>query len=238
MNFTRDPIIETVITPKEGYKLIVRNSKGASSQEEYHVNALEVVSFGQSLFFRSKEKPKVFLLPVGDYEVFEQKETSISLKNASLDRSIKIGGGKDTSSKTAKEESKEESESGQPSFERSERSDRKRDRQRRRSRRGRDRDRAPTETPPSEENIQKEQEPAQQVAEPTEVTEERPMEKSPSFISKLFPPPTRLIKETIGRYKSEDPVEEDIAPLAMEENLPSEKEANSIEEQSFTEEEQ
>ena len=55
MNYTREPIVETVITPKDGFKLIIRNSKG-SKQEEYAVDAVEVVSFGQSMFFRSLEK--------------------------------------------------------------------------------------------------------------------------------------------------------------------------------------
>lgn len=93
MNFTREPIIETVITPKDGYKLSIRNSKGGS-QEEYFVDAIEVVSFGQSMFFRSQERPKSFLLPVTDYEVVEAKETRVVLKNAPLEGSIKIGGGK------------------------------------------------------------------------------------------------------------------------------------------------
>ncbi len=93
MNFTREPIIETVITPKDGYKLTIRNSKGGS-QEEYSVDAIEIVSFGQSMFFRSQERPKTFLLPVTDYEVVEVKETRVVLKNAPLEGSIKIGGGK------------------------------------------------------------------------------------------------------------------------------------------------
>lgn len=93
MNFTREPIIETVITPKDGYKLSIRNSKGGS-QEEYFVDVIEVVSFGQSMFFRSQERPKSFLLPVTDYEVVEAKETRVVLKNAPLEGSIKIGGGK------------------------------------------------------------------------------------------------------------------------------------------------
>lgn len=93
MNFTREPIIETVITPKDGFKLTIRNSKGGS-QEEYSVDAIEVVSFGQSMFFRSQERPKSFLLPVTDYEVIEVKETRVVLKNAPLEGSIKIGGGK------------------------------------------------------------------------------------------------------------------------------------------------
>lgn len=93
MNFTREPVIETIITPKDGYKLTIRNSKGGS-QEEYCVDALEVVSFGQSMFFRSEERPKAFLLPVAEYEVVETKETRVVLKNAPLEGSIKIGGGK------------------------------------------------------------------------------------------------------------------------------------------------
>jgi len=93
VNFTREPIIETVITPKDGYKLSIRNSKGGS-QEEYFVDAIEVVSFGQSMFFRSQERPKSFLLPVTDYEVVEAKETRVVLKNAPLEGSIKIGGGR------------------------------------------------------------------------------------------------------------------------------------------------
>ncbi len=93
MNFTRDPIIETVITPREGCKLVIRSSKGMG-QEEYFVEAIEVVSFGQSIFYRSSERPKSFLVPVGDYEVVEVKETRMVLKNVSIDKSIKIGGGK------------------------------------------------------------------------------------------------------------------------------------------------
>ena len=93
MNFTREPIIETVITPKDGCKLIVRNTSG-DRQEEYSVDAVEVVSFGKSFFFRSLERPKAFLLPVSDYEVIEVKETRVVLKKASFEKSIKIGGGK------------------------------------------------------------------------------------------------------------------------------------------------
>ena len=73
MNFTREPIIETIITAKDGNRLVVRSSK-SGNQEEYNVEAVEVVSFGQALFFRSLEKPTCFLVPVGDYEVIEVKE--------------------------------------------------------------------------------------------------------------------------------------------------------------------
>jgi hypothetical protein len=97
VNFTREPIIETIISPKEGYKLLVRNSRAAGSSEDYYVDAVEVVSFGRGFFFRSLERPKAFLLPVSDYEILEVKETRVALKNVSHDRNIKIGGGREAS---------------------------------------------------------------------------------------------------------------------------------------------
>jgi len=36
--------------------------------------------------------------------------------------------------------------------------------------------------------------------------------KAPSFISKLFPPPPTLIKETLGRYKTTESIEEEVFP--------------------------
>ncbi|NGX63064.1 MAG: hypothetical protein KR126chlam6_00471 [Candidatus Anoxychlamydiales bacterium] len=100
MNYTREPIIETIITPKEGSKLVVRKSKGA--MDEYFVEALEIVSFGNASFFRSTERPKSFLVPVSDYEVIEIKETKMILKSASFEKSIKIGGGKTEDTKSPK----------------------------------------------------------------------------------------------------------------------------------------
>jgi hypothetical protein len=83
-----------VITPKEGCKLVVRSSK-ASGQEEFFVDAVEVVSFGSALFFRSVEKPKSFLVPTSDYEVLEVREARMVLKHVGVERSIKIGGGRE-----------------------------------------------------------------------------------------------------------------------------------------------
>ncbi|MCH9632800.1 MAG: hypothetical protein S4CHLAM6_11430 [Chlamydiae bacterium] len=109
MDFTRDPIIETIISPKDGFKLSVRNSRSVN-QEEHIVSALEVVSFGSALFFRSLERPKAFLLPISDYEVVEVKEARMVLKNVSLEKPIKIGDGKDSKSSDEKESSKKDSE--------------------------------------------------------------------------------------------------------------------------------
>jgi hypothetical protein len=88
VDYTREPIIETVITPKEGCKLVLRNTKGAS-QEEYFVDAVEVVTFGTTHFFRSLERPKPFLIPTTDFEVLEVREPRMILKAPGQDRSAK-----------------------------------------------------------------------------------------------------------------------------------------------------
>ena len=102
MNFTREPIIETVITPKEGCKLTIRNTKGGNS--EYSVDAIEVVNFGNALFFRSLERPKSFILPISDYEVVEMKETRVAIKTAQVEKSVKISSNSKGNAKTTSEE--------------------------------------------------------------------------------------------------------------------------------------
>ena len=101
MHFTREPIIETIISPKDGFKLLVRPSDG-EGREEFSVDAVEVVSFGKSYFFRSTERPKAFLLPVSEYEVVEARETRVPLKKATNQKSIKIAGGKEEQPKEEK----------------------------------------------------------------------------------------------------------------------------------------
>lgn len=92
MNFTREPIILSVITPKEGSKLVLRNSH-LEGQEDYFVDAVEVVSFDGAIFYRSLERPKSFVLPISCYEVLEVKETRMVLKSVEQEKAIKIGGG-------------------------------------------------------------------------------------------------------------------------------------------------
>lgn len=88
MDFTREPIIETIIAPRDGCRLVIRNTKGGNN-EEYLVDSVEVVCFGNSYFFRSSERCKCFLLPVTDYEIIESKDSMPSLKIPSSDKSIK-----------------------------------------------------------------------------------------------------------------------------------------------------
>ncbi len=230
MNYTREPIIETVITPRDGCKLVVRNSKG-TTQEDYIVDAIEVVSFGHSFFFRSQERPKSFLVPVSDYEVIESKETRMVLKNVSTDRAIKIGGGREAPARSREESRpREESRSreeipreeyqdealaeSRPAPDRSqERQMGKRDK-RRRGRRGRDRhhdypqeNRVERADHHDEAHLPTRESTPPKAMEGTSTeeffrSEADAVEKAPSFISKLFPPPTTLIKD---KYK---PVED------------------------------
>lgn len=207
MNFTREPIIETIISPKEGYKLLVRNSKGENF-EEYYVDAIEVVSFGRAFFFRSMERPKAFLVPVSDYEILEVKEARVALKNVSHEKSIKIGGGREAHLRPAQREPKEtqnppEEELSQPTSEESvletaveSRMERKRDRRRHRRRRGRD-DR--------EQEYKSHQEAQEKETEDEKTPEDET--KGSSLFSTLIPPPPTLISETLSRYREKEVIE-------------------------------
>lgn len=214
MDFTREPIIETVITPKEGCKIVVRSSKG-TGQEEYFVDSVEVISFGSAFFYRSLERPKSFLVPVSDYEIVEVREARMVLKHVGVDRSIKIGGGREASVKAPKEpkvekeeislsreeesEEAETTEGAAASGPRVERLEKKRDRRRQyRRRRGR------------EEQIVKEEIEEDPLSgdhitlpPPRKLSEEEGSKEvgMTSLLSSLLPPPPTLISETIARYK-------------------------------------
>lgn len=182
MDFTREPIIQSVITPKDGCKLVVRSSK-ASSQEEFFVDAVEMVSFGDTFFFRSLERPKAFLVPCNDYEVLEVREARLVLKNAGLERSIKIGGGK-------KEEAL-------PQDEEAPKAEKKKDRKKlRRSKRSKDDlDESQEVQEPSAVEVEK--------PEKAEKAERAPAPRRTGGLSALLPPPNTLISETIARYKDD-----------------------------------
>ncbi len=227
MHFTREPIIETVITPREGCKLVVRSSKG-NGQEDYYVDAVEVVSFGHSFFFRSLEKPKCFLVPVSDYEILELRETRMVLKNVSQERAIKIGGGRDAPPRPREHTPREPEEprgepqesmgapedASAPLSESNKGGDRKRDRRRRGRRGGQGRTSMP-QTPTEESSVS-----PVEGAELTEGPSSAEEPKAPSFISKLFPPPPTLIKETLGRYKMAESPEDESFKHSFKEEEP------------------
>ncbi len=116
MNFTREPIVETIISAKEGYKLSIKSSKNIG-QEEYLVDAVEIVSFSGALFYRCFEKPKPFFLPIHDYEIGEIREAKLSIRSPVAEKSIKIGGGKEASRQQKAESEEKQVELPSPSEE-------------------------------------------------------------------------------------------------------------------------
>ncbi len=215
MNFTREPIIETIITAKDGNKLTLRNSKGGSS-DEYSVDAIEVVSFGASLFFRSLERPKSFLLPVTDYEVIESKETRVVLKNAPLEKSIKIGGGRTKNAKEAPSENSDDS------------SDADKPKRKKTTRKRK----VASETKPE----QSKEAPQEKAKDETPKAEQKPKEKqtdskgldnsqvSSSMFKSLLPPPPTLIKrEEVVLGEKNDKDKEVFVEDSMEKPTPQEK---------------
>lgn len=206
MNFTREPIIETIITPKDSFKLLVRCSKDRGG-EEYSVDAVEIVSFGNALFFRSSERSKPFLLPVTDFEIIEVKETRVVLKNASFDRSIKIGGGKEASLKTSKEKP-EEPEKVDQILEKK--------RERRRHRRKKSVNQENTAESPA-------------TCEKTTIEggdAEDEIQVSSSIVTRLIPPPPGLISDNYPKIDKEivDSTEGDVLSNSLEENKKIDKE--------------
>lgn len=184
MDFTREPITETIVTPREGYKLVIRCSKIAG-QEEHFVDSVEVVSFGSALFYRSQERPKCFLLPVSDYEMLEVREARMVFKNVGTDRAIKIAGGREGRKSESKPKKEEETASGEEKLER---------KRRRHSRRRRSKESC------EEEKTLEEKE----VEEPTPVQEEGPDLPVPDSVGVILPPPATLIRESIDRYKNDE----------------------------------
>jgi hypothetical protein len=204
VHFTREPIIESVIAAKEGYKLVVRNSKNPG-HEEFLVDAVEIVSFGTAQFFRCMEKPRVFLAPISDYEVVETKESRTPLKAVSQERVIKIAGGKESGPREHKQKVQEE----QPSEEKVEgesaeaqepSGDRRKRRRRRRGRADRDEDQGSSQEDREDsqgEEISDLQKVAAALSEPSAATAPVKAEGAPS----LLPPPSVLISETLSRYR-------------------------------------
>lgn len=221
MEFTRQPIIETVISAKEGFKLVVRSSKGAG-QEEYFVDALEVVSFGNSFFFRSSEKPKAFLVPATDYEILEVREARMVLKNVGLDKAIKIGGGKEALMKAVREpERGQEEPAAEGGHQQERQSDRKRDRRRGLRRRREREEREEREELPKEgvEEALTGEEPKEEFVELSEEAQkieipepkklgrrgrQAAMELSSNVLKSLLTPPPNLISDTIEKYRDDD----------------------------------
>jgi hypothetical protein len=203
VDFTREPIIETIITPKEGSKLVVRSSKGVV-QDEYFCDAVQVVSYGNAFFFRSIERPKAFLVPVTDYEILEVREARMVLKNVGVERTIKIGGGREAGARSSREQPAEKQTADADESRKAVaavsdvrpgadgRPDKKRER-RRQGRRRRGHDDQPSESPPRE-----------VTEESFEGTPAIDKEQPSTGLTSILPPPSQLISETLQQYRSND----------------------------------
>lgn len=191
MNFTRDPIIETIVTPKEGNKLVIRSSKGGG-QEEFFVDSVQVILIGQNCFYRSLEKPKPFLVPAHDYEILEVRETRMVMKMPGQEKGgIKIGGGREAPMKAPREPREEEESISEKSQEEAPVEARpqaggERRKEKKRFRRGRRGERFE-----KGEDGEREEGTLQEGEEP----------QAPPKQNFIIPPPLTLISETIAKYK-------------------------------------
>jgi hypothetical protein len=205
VDYTREPIVETVITPKDGHRLTVRNSKN-TGQEEFVVDAVEVVTFGVSCFFRSLERPRAFMVPVSDYEILEVRETKLALKAASLEGPVRIPSGPKPVSREPERrkppqrepeppvpavEAEKPPERGAEEVPSEHRHERRSDRRRgQRRRRGRDEGHSEV-PPPREEKVD-------------EVSPHAPAEPPVPRQSSVLPPPQTLIRDDLERLRQNE----------------------------------
>lgn len=206
MNFTREPIIETIISAKEGYKLSLKSSKSGNGSDEYLVDAIEVVSFGGTFFYRSQERPKAFFLPASDYEIVEVRETRLILKTPALDKSVKIAGGKVEKQPQEVKKTDNLADAGQQAD--SKEGDAPKKKERKRTRRSK---RSNTSQSSSTEEIEAKQKSVNEKeafhGKKEQSGEKKTVGDSPKLntsFSYLLTPPESLISETLQKYKSKE----------------------------------
>ncbi len=195
MNFTREPILETIITARSGYYLLVQSISNPSSQ--FRAESVQVISFGKDSFYCSLEKPS-FLAPVRYYEIRESKEEWIPLKGVKLESREKSGNNREISHKELHSEEKAASDNnGMPN------KNKKRDHPRRRH----------------EEKGKKE--PLVPTVSDNKKVEENYSDGKESFsrFVPLIPVPTKLISDSVHRYKEQ----QSESGLAGKEPSPSEE---------------
>jgi hypothetical protein len=187
-----------VITARDGYKLTIRSIQEGAGKEEYSVEAVEVVAFGETRFFRSLEKPQPFLLPIHSYLVLEVRETRVVLKSVSIEKSIKIGGGRDGAVRNLKEAQVEKEPVSHtasevaPPLEELSADSRRKDRRRHRRRRTNE------ERNEMKEWSDQKQQRSSSIAGEAAVSTAEPAATIPQF-GAMIPPPTTLIAESFAR---------------------------------------
>src|SRR3990167_7819133 len=89
MNFTREPILESIISARDGHKILVKSTKH-STEGEFFVDAVEVVSFGPQIFYRCLEKPRPFFLPASDFLIEEVKDQKVAIRHTVEGKNTKV----------------------------------------------------------------------------------------------------------------------------------------------------
>jgi hypothetical protein len=203
VHFTREPIIESILSARDGFKLVLKNSK-TSNSAEISAEVIEIVSFSGSVFYRSQDRSKNFLVPAADFEIAEVKDARLVLKNISLDKSNKMQNPpKEQALQVTEDEEISESnpetdlDSELPkagaSPSQANRLERRRERRRNRRRRHTDEKKDNATDSTSEENG----------AESLDKEESSGPMVIPTL--NLIPPPTTLISQTLARYKEKYP---------------------------------
>lgn len=219
MNFTREPIIETIISAKDGHKLSIKSTK-LVAQEEYLVDAIEVVSFGGTYFYRSQERPKAFFLPANDFEVLEVRETRLIVKQPHIEK-VKIGGGKESSKTHKSAEAKHEPKQDDKPLEAgsTEQAAEKKGDQPHEKKRGR-------RSKKTDQRDSKKQRGNQEKPQEDKAVNETPQEAPVKTVfSHLLQPPGNLITESLKKYKRADgfypPTDSvaDVSPKQVTESL-------------------
>jgi hypothetical protein len=225
VHFTREPIVESVLSARDGYKLVLKNSK-LSSSTEISAEVIEIVSFTGTLFYRSQDRSKNFLLPASDFEVSEVKDARLVLKNISLEKSNKLQNLQretvalepgfdedDAKSDEAAISADSEGANQQAPESKSNRLERRRERRRNRRRRHSEERQTEDKKEGSASEVITQEETVEKVIS----DEGTPVVAVPTL--NLIPPPTTLISQTLARYK-EKPQEIEPSPtIIVEENF-------------------
>lgn len=227
MNFTREPILETIISAKEGYKLRLKSTKNDGTLE-YLVDAVEVVCFGTTFFYRSLEPAHTFFVPAQDFEIVQVRQARLMLKTPT-EKNIKIAGG-DTSKKSKDEKPQEKKKSKSKSKSSDKKSEDKKDDkkdekkteavkdEKAESKEKEDNSRADEKSKKEEnkddkkdsrkfkkenkEKSSKSPENKPSGKEPSKDVSEVKVQATPSMFSHLLRPPESLISDSIGKYQS------------------------------------
>ncbi|MCH9617010.1 MAG: hypothetical protein SP4CHLAM5_06350 [Chlamydiia bacterium] len=219
MNFTREPILETIIAAKEGFKLRLKSTKNDGAAE-YLVDAVEVVSFGTTFFYRSGEPAHTFFVPAQDFEIVQVRQARLMLKTP-VDKAVKIAGGAEAGKKSSTEKTTDKKKKKASKEAKSAKSSEKKEiaevtSEKKAAPAAAEKKDAPAKKAHKGRTTRKTASKDQKVKGDDEAAPKEIMQ--PSMFSHLLRPPEALISDTIGQYQ-------DIIDKQNEEKADDKKEA-------------